>query len=158
MSPVGQHAELSSLRRSEPETQSSAPSSLPSACLTPARDPKGACGQLFSSSAHSNLSSCSLGNLEEGSDSLPCSLALWGPRPSKTLKTKQFKSGQKEKEKSTNDRGCSVGTTATGMPDPPLMEPALHHCPAAGAPPRNGLCSPHISQRHSVHAQALCLA
>lgn len=51
---------------------------------------------------------------------LPCSLALWRPGSSKTLKTKQFKSGHKEKKvKSTNDQGCSVGTTATGMPDPP---------------------------------------
>lgn len=91
---------------------------------------------------------------------LPCSLALWRPGSSKTLKTKQFKSGHKEKKvKSTNDQGCSVGTTATGMPDPPTPCPALHHHPAAGTSPQgHSACLTAHRGAHSIYAQALCLA
>lgn len=51
---------------------------LPVVCQVPAPllpvTLKEECGQLFSTSAHNNLSSCSLCNSEEGSDSYP---AAW---------------------------------------------------------------------------------
>lgn len=118
MSPVCKQAKFHSLRRSDP----SAPKTLPSAYPTPACNPQGSHGQLPSTSVQDNLSPCSLCNSEEGNGSYPA--ACGEPMSSKTLETKQFKSGQKalkkkKKVKSTNDRSCSVGTTVVGMPDPP---------------------------------------
>ncbi|EGW08405.1 hypothetical protein I79_021664 [Cricetulus griseus] len=65
---------------------------------------------------------------------------------------------KKKKVKSTNDRSCSVGTTVMEMPDSIPCNQLYTSAPLLGCHSRTGLCLPNSSQRHSMHAQALCLA
>lgn len=111
MSPVCKQAELPSLRRSEPQRLCRVPTPALHVTL------KEACRQLPSTSAQGSLSPW---NSKKGmAAALQPGIVGTGVLQNSEDKTTLVWTERKKKVKSTNDQGCSVGTTATGMPDSP---------------------------------------